>query len=614
MSALKFSAESVGANYDALTGGLARFTSEVVKGAEGGKKQLEIFERLGVSQDQLKAGEKDMLPLLESVSEHFRNLATDQDRLTEARDLFGRNAGQFLDWLKLGKKGMADLAAEAKNLGMILSPEDVKKLHEIQAELVILNAVTEAVELEMGKAASPIKKNWGEVEAAILKTITTTKGARDVLLLALAGPFGALSGAWTRLAGQVTENVKQIQASVDATVKAREHLGNQPLIPLPPKGKKSPTEKTAEDFRGLSEVLDQVAQKMAKAVSPEAEIAQEIKHLGDEAHTAAVKLTELDKAGKIAPETAQAQATAWINTLALIPKLQDQLNADLAQKRAAEIAREMAGLNERLGRDLLERLEVKGREEKEAQEKAQREELAYQGEMARLGEQRVRIEGAYQTSEQRIAAQYTADVAKFDAAEEQKTLTAARNEQERAALAAEFAAIRAALLTKETVALQTLHNSQGWQGIFGAQFEQSIKRNEALAREWASSTNQSMMLVRVSLESLKEMGQEAFQQLEQGMGANIVHAVIYKQSIGEAMKAATEAVLEQVAQQAAVKAIESAAWGFLDLAMGDFSGAAAAFEAAALFGSVAAAGAISARAIGPSQGGASAPAAGASAT
>jgi predicted alpha/beta hydrolase len=80
------------------------------------------------------------------------------------------------------------------------------------------------------------------------------------------------------------------------------------------------------------------------------------------------------------------------------------------------------------------------------------------------------------------------------------------------------------------------------------------------------------------------------------------------------MKAATEAVLEQVAQQAAVKAIESAAWGFLDLAMGDFSGAAAAFEAAALFGSVAAAGAISARAIGPSQGGASAPAAGASAT
>jgi hypothetical protein len=168
----------------------------------------------------------------------------------------------------------------------------------------------------------------------------------------------------------------------------------------------------------------------------------------------------------------------------------------------------------------------------------------------------------------------------------------------RAAIAAGFEGVRAALQTKEQTELQALHNSQGWQAVFGNEFGQTIKRNEALSKEWASSADQSAMLVRASLESLKETAQNSFAQLEKGMASNIVHAIMYKQSIGEAMEAAAKAVVQSIAEQAAVQAIEAAAWGFLDLAMGDFADAAAAFESAALFGSVAAAASIAGRAMG----------------
>jgi hypothetical protein len=63
------------------------------------------------------------------------------------------------------------------------------------------------------------------------------------------------------------------------------------------------------------------------------------------------------------------------------------------------------------------------------------------------------------------------------------------------------------------------------------------------------------------------------------------------------MEDALKATLENIAAQSAVKAIESAAWGFFDLATGNEVGAAAAFTAAALFGSVAAAAAVAGRAV-----------------
>jgi len=173
------------------------------------------------------------------------------------------------------------------------------------------------------------------------------------------------------------------------------------------------------------------------------------------------------------------------------------------------------------------------------------------------------------------------------------------NEQQRAAIEAGFAAIRKGLLDKEQQDLQQLWNSQGWRGTFGDEFTQDIRRNEQLMKEWATSSNQSLLMVKVALESMDEMAQKAFQQMAQGMGAGSAHAMIYEKSIGAAMKAALVATLESLAGQAYAHAIYSLALGFLDLAEGNEPGAVAAFEAAALFAAVGTAAALIGRAIGP---------------
>ena len=245
----------------------------------------------------------------------------------------------------------------------------------------------------------------------------------------------------------------------------------------------------------------------------------------------------------------------------------------------------------------------------EDRENAARAKAAGDAELAQLGMRLGQIEKAHESAEDRIKRGYDDELARFAADEEKKSLALAVDEAQRTQIAQEYAAIRAALLTKENSDLQQLRNSQGWQGVFGNEFAQSIKRNEALSKEWADSSQRDHLMVRASLESLKETAEDTFGAMMKAEASAIMHAIVYKTSIKAAMEEAAKAVLESLAEQAAEKALFSAAEGFIDLAVGDFGGAAQAFEAAALFGTVAAGAGIAARAIPGGQSGAGASAA-----
>ncbi len=137
--------------------------------------------------------------------------------------------------------------------------------------------------------------------------------------------------------------------------------------------------------------------------------------------------------------------------------------------------------------------------------------------------------------------------------------------------------------------------------MFGSKFAQMIKGNENLMREWATSSDQAMMMVQVTMEGLREMGRSAFDEFAQGMGQNIADAIVYQKSIGDAMRSALASTLESIAAQAITYAIYATALGFLRLAQHDPVGAASAFTSAAIWGAVGGVAAVAGRFIAPSQ-------------
>ena len=121
-------------------------------------------------------------------------------------------------------------------------------------------------------------------------------------------------------------------------------------------------------------------------------------------------------------------------------------------------------------------------------------------------------------------------------------------------------------------------------------------------KQWATGTSQSALTVKATLAGLEQSGKRAFDQLAQGMGAGIAHAIVYSGSVSKAMRQALAATLESIAAESMVRAIYSTALGFLDLAEGNYDGAGKAFTAAAIFGSVGAAAAVAGRAVAGPQG------------
>jgi hypothetical protein len=693
MSALKFAAHETGTSYDALVIGLTRFASSISKANEGGTEQQQMFTRLGISQAQVQAGEKDMMPLLMAVSDSFDSMGNSVRRTAAARDLFGRGGAELARMLGLGSEALREFTKHAREMGLVITAQDIVAVNEYKATIAAAQAQQEAFDMEMGKVALPIMRMLRTEWAGFLETI---RGMGE-------GPN--FFARWINNTHEIKEETEKLAKSL---LKVGDGKG---LGDLDQHAKEAAT-----DFWGLTAAVDSLREKMLGGAGDITKTSSEILHLQLEIAKTTEEYKKLAAEGKLTGEAAKREAAA----LATLPKalqeaitammdsatekvsqgvtdfadeLQRKLNATAKQTfavQAANWALEIEGLRKHLAemKDLkteqyeqinaiIGELEERGyqkiaREKTDAIEKSGEEierkieeqsEKSYQQQVAawdremfayemslkekedlkdedntklyqlwQAGYDRIDREqqqayarevtelqrhlsemlSAYMSHEEKLRAQYEKDLGEFSKTEEAKKLLLAKDDAQRTAISEQFAATRTELTRRFGLDLQQLQNSQGWQGVFGSHFQSQLKGNEDLIKQWATATDQSLLMVKVALESTKEMARQTFDEFAQGMGSAIAQAIVYQKSIGAAMEAALKSTLESLAARAFVNAIFATATGLLDIAEQDYPGAAAAFEAAAIFGTVGAAAAVAGSAIpsGQSAGGGSAGSAG----
>jgi hypothetical protein len=642
LSAMKVGAESTGVSFDTLTRGLGLFEVAVGKANQSEATRVKLAGELHVSTQQVADGEKNIIPLLEAVMDNFKNSASAVDRATMARQAFGRSGLEMQAFLGGGSEAMRLFAERAKELGVVIGQDDVRAVRENKLAVVEWKEELEGVEIAIGRHVLPSLTAMVEMTLAGAKTLFSWKGAGE-MLAATTGNIGPLMATFATNVGEIDAHIKGIIATMKAG-------GDGAELAATPK-------KTMEAYRGLSDLLDQIKEKMigteegqaaAEAARLWAEALQRINEAKDKflkAHPSdtkaqgmfdaemadaqeAVELIPVlyqqmvdkitakrsDALAKKSEQISAAGTMEMIHRLAADQQAMDALDKRLHAEAAITVEGQKAAFNAKMDQmdaeyqvkaDYETKYAAKIAEVRKAGlEKIDRDAAAaFATEMSQLQGRLSQIEKTHETSQERIENQYAVDVEKYDAAEEKKTLEAKQSNAQRALIAQQYAAIRAALLKKEGTDLQTLHNSQGWQGIFGAEFAATIKRDEELSKEWADSQQRSHLAVRMSLESLKEMAQDTFGAMAQGEASAIMGAIVYGKNVKQAMEEAAKGVLASLAAQAAVKAIFALAEAAVMAATGDEAGAAQELEAAALYGSVAAASAIAGRAIPSGQGG-----------
>jgi hypothetical protein len=619
MSRLRYAAESTGTSYSSLLTGLTAFSTAIDAARDPTSKQADLFHRLGISQKEIENGSRDALPLLLRVSDAFRNDMTQVERASVSRQLFSRGGADLIDMLQRGSGALKGFGAEAERLGLVIGEDSVEAAKRYRAEIAYLKAGLEGIAVVIGTTVLPVLNNLfvgGEAVFGGLKAM-------------IAGGFGPAAGA--NFAAGLVAGGQEAMLRLDAAAKAS--MASRMGLEAPGGNN---TAQTKQDFEGLGSILDQVRGQMAGLAGEEAKIAFESNRMQDEVVKATMKLSTLAIEGKITGTTFAREAADLAQLPAAIAALATAQIAELEKKRAeaavkateelqsklsgleeqtyanraAAVTREIADLRQKLTTEktltednqrLLVAIEKAGLQQIEKERAA-----AFIKELVELQAQLASILTSQMTHAMRLRFQYDQEQERFSAAEEEKVVAVAKGEAEQDAIRQQFALNRKASLVAYLGDLNALHNSTGWRGVFGAEFADAIRGNEELLQEWATSANQSLLMVRVAGEAVTESLQRGFGNFSKAMGANIAQAIVYKTSIGEAMRAAAASALESIAAESIVQAIYATALGFLRLAHHDYPGAASAFTAAAIFGSVGAVAAVAGRAIAPKQAGAGA--------
>ena len=131
-----------------------------------------------------------------------------------------------------------------------------------------------------------------------------------------------------------------------------------------------------------------------------------------------------------------------------------------------------------------------------------------------------------------------------------------------------------------------------------ATLDQQLHAAREGMQSWTQNLTQQLDLAQASMNNFKSTSDTMFTGMATGMTRTISNAQTYSKSIGDALDHALRSTLRALTSEAVVRALYNTGLGFYFLAIQAYDQAAQAFEAAAVFGSIAGAAAAASSAVG----------------
>jgi hypothetical protein len=346
VSGLRYAARNAELGYDELVGSLVKFEVAIAKAQDPTSNQAKMFARLGVTQKDLQQSSQDLLPVLYKVADEFRSHADGVWKATTAREAFGKTGADMIEFLNMGSVGMRKFAEDAERMGLVLTEQDLVAAKAFRLEMTALSAEIEGVKLSLGKDAIPYMRGFAVVVDASLRSIgkaNQESGGWWKFLLPPPLSAGAMAIAFA----------KELETELPA---ARKRLEDRLRAAMADAGAGRPTmqgagaeaQEATENWRGFSDILEQVRQRLAGTEGEEAKIGAETDHLNYLIQKAGEELDKLKDKGSILPEALKREMAA----LAELPGMVGQLSAgawkQLAEKRTAAVSAATADLEQRI--------------------------------------------------------------------------------------------------------------------------------------------------------------------------------------------------------------------------------------------------------------------------
>ncbi|MEO8153561.1 MAG: hypothetical protein ABI605_10865 [Rhizobacter sp.] len=148
LAALKYAGELSDVSVEELGKGIQKLSVNMADAAGGGKESAAAFKAIGVEVKNSSGALRNTDDVLGEVADKFASYKDGAAKAALAQQLFGKGGAALIPLLNSGKQGLADMASEAKQLGVVFG-DDLAK----QAEAFNDNLTRLKTGLEGGKVA-----------------------------------------------------------------------------------------------------------------------------------------------------------------------------------------------------------------------------------------------------------------------------------------------------------------------------------------------------------------------------------------------------------------------------------------------------------------------------
>ena len=234
LSELDYAARLSDVSTDELSAGITRLTAKMGDVAQGSKEAAAIFDSLGVQVRGSDGALRSAEDVLKDIAERFSEFADGSTKTAYAVELFGRSGAKLIPLLNSGRDGLAEMAGEARQLGVVFDEQATKAAERFNDNLTRLEKSAEGLKVQLLQGLIPpladLTQRFLDARTAGISFIDALDiaanikgfGTLDEKIADVRRRLeGAKSGQWT---GLFSNDVKGLQAELENLEKLKQRV------------------------------------------------------------------------------------------------------------------------------------------------------------------------------------------------------------------------------------------------------------------------------------------------------------------------------------------------------------------------------------------------------
>ncbi len=189
LSGLAFAASQSGASLEVLEKGIKGVQRNILDLERGLSTAKDNFDDLGISLDDIKG--KTTIEQFSIIANALTKIEDPSRRAALAMKIFGKSGADLLPLMEQGASGINKMIAEAKRLGLIITPEQAAAAAELNDALDKVARGGMAILFSVGEALSGVVKDLAtRISAVSIVVIKWVKENKKLVLIATAVVIG----------------------------------------------------------------------------------------------------------------------------------------------------------------------------------------------------------------------------------------------------------------------------------------------------------------------------------------------------------------------------------------------------------------------------------------